>query len=142
MPERDMKSMCPSAQPEMTGSRVLGVVEGEAGARVRYLSKPLPVDGKVLNLVTPMRPTEVLRIAADCATTACTNFDGTHCTLVQRITRLLPPVVSTLPACHLRPTCRWWHQEKAEACMRCPQIVTTTVAPASVQREVAEPPHL
>ena len=56
-----------------------------------------------------------------------------------RIVQLLPPVVDGLPACHLRPDCRWWQQEGKEACLRCPQVVTDVRNPSELYRQAADP---
>jgi hypothetical protein len=117
--------LCPSAQPEMAGSIVFGVVRGTAEKpRLAYLVEPQPVAKELLELAAPVKPTEVFRIAAPCAGFACRHFDGTNCQLARRIVNVLPTVVATLPPCRLRPNCRWWRQEGRAACMRCPQIVT------------------
>jgi hypothetical protein len=117
--------MCPSAQPEMANSVIFGVVRGTAEKpRLAYLVEPQPVTRELLLLTTPVKPTEVFRIAAPCAGDACRHFDGTNCQLARRIVNLVPAVVATLPPCHIRPNCRWWQQEGRAACVRCPQIVT------------------
>lgn len=133
-------AMCPSAQPEMEGSVVLGVVGGTVEEpRVAYLVKPLPVNGSLLALSGSMKPTEVFRIAARCAGTACQHFDGTDCRLATRIVQMLPDVVDILPACQLRPHCRWWLQEGKAACVRCPQVVTERYQPTELERQAADP---
>ncbi len=84
-------SFCPSAEPEMAGSMVLGVVEGTVDEpRVGYLAEPLPVTDRVLALSRPVEPTEIFRFAAPCANSACQHFDGSHCLLATRIVQLLP----------------------------------------------------
>jgi hypothetical protein len=45
--------------------------------------------------------------------------------LAVRIVARLPEVVSSLPPCNIRRTCRWFAQEGGAACRRCPQISTT-----------------
>jgi hypothetical protein len=121
--------LCPSAQPEMAGSRILGVVGGKPGApELAYLTAPLPVTPELLALSGPAKPTEVFRFAAHCEEHACRHFDGTHCQLATRIVQMLPAVSRALPACLIRPTCRWYHQEGKAACFRCPQIITETCA--------------
>jgi hypothetical protein len=133
---------CPSAQPAWEGSVVLGVVGGTAAApRVAYLAEPLPVTDELLALAAPVTPTEVFRIAAPCAGSACCHFVGAACTLVERIVDHLPLAVEEgLPPCHLRPQCRWWAQEGKAACARCPQVVTDNWAAPDLIRLVAAPP--
>jgi hypothetical protein len=132
--------LCPSAQPEMPGAVIFGVVVGTAAEpRVAYLEEPKPASDDLLALASPVKPTEVFRLAARCATTDCQHFDGSCCRLATRTVQLLDPVVQVLPLCRIRPSCRWWLQEGKEACLRCPQIVTENYQPSEPQREAARP---
>lgn len=135
---------CPSAQPDMPGAQVLGVVERDAGGapRLAYAAGHVPVTDAVLAATGPVPPTLVYRFAAGCAESKCQHFDGSACQLAARIARQLGPEVSALPACAIRKTCRWHAQEGAAACHRCPQVVTqledATGPMASVARPAAE----
>jgi hypothetical protein len=136
----DSQPLCPSAQPEMEDSVVIGVVGGTAeDPRLAYLKEPRPVTDDLLALSGPVKPTEVFRFAAPCAGGACQHFDGSDCRLAKRTVSMLPAAVNTLPPCRLRPRCRWWRQEGAAACMRCPVIVTEHYRPTEQQRRVADP---
>ncbi len=135
----DKTLLCPSAQPEMKASRVLGVVGGTAEApQISYLNEPLLVTDDLLGLAGPVKPTEVFRFAAHCEEKACRHFDGTQCRLATRIVQILPAVTEGLPACLIRPTCRWYQQEGKAACLRCPQIVTQTYEASADFRRAAE----
>lgn len=138
---KNTSSLCPSnTRPEREGSVVFGVVGGTVEApRVAYLKEPQPVTDEILALSGPVTPTEVFRFAAPCSQSRCQHFDGTDCRLVKRIVGMLPTVVDALPACQLRPNCRWWQQEGKAACLRCPQIVTKTYNPSEKLRQVATP---
>jgi len=130
--------LCPSAQEEMAESVIFGIVGGtETEPRVAYLVEPQIVTDELLELTQPVKPTEVFRIAAPCAGSACKHFDGSNCRLASRIVRLLPKVVEVLPPCRIRPNCRWWQQEGKQACKRCPQIVTETYHPSDQLRRAA-----
>jgi hypothetical protein len=132
--------LCPSAQPEMAGSLLFGVVGGTvAEPRLGYLREPQPVTAELLSLADPVPPTEVFRFAAPCAGAGCRHFEGTRCRLATRIVQLLPAAVAVLPPCRLRPHCRWWQQEGKEACRRCPLIVTETAHPSERLRQAADP---
>lgn len=132
--------LCPSAQPEMTGSVVMGVVGGSAAEpQVGYLIELLPVTDEILAVAAPVKPTEVFRFAAPCAGSSCQHFDGVDCRLAKRVVHLLPAVVEVLPACSIRPNCRWWQQEGKAACLRCPQIVTEVYHPSDPLRQAADP---
>jgi hypothetical protein len=138
-PVREAHLMCPSAQPEMEGSRVLGVVGGTPEApELAYLNQYLPVTEEVIAMTHPAKPTQVMRFAAPCQEKACCHFDGANCNLVTRIVQILPAVTEALPPCLIRPTCRWYQQEGRSACQRCPQIVTQIDNPDDRMRMAAE----
>lgn len=137
----DKPTVCPSAQPDMTDAKVFGVMTGshQDGLRVAYLNEAQPVTPDILAASGQVEPPEVMRIAAPCMGDGCMHFDGTNCMLATRIATMLDPVVRSLPRCSIRPTCRWFKQEGAEACIRCPQVVTNQRTPTDLQRQIAEP---
>jgi len=136
--------LCPSAQPDQANAVVFGVQTVRPDAerpdrerRVGYLTALQPVTPEVLALSGEAKPTEVLRIAAPCVERGCRHFDGAACALAGRVVEMLNPVVSGLPRCQIRPTCRWFRQEGKAACLRCPQIVTDIREPTELQERVA-----
>lgn len=132
--------LCPSAQPQVAGSMAFGVVGGTAGKpRVAWIEKPVPVTDELLALTGSVPPTQVLRIAAPCQEKACCHFDGRDCRLATRLVQLIPVVTESLPACRIRPDCRWFLQEGSAACRRCPQIVTYCVNPSENLSLAASP---
>lgn len=134
--------LCPSARAETEGSQVIGVVRDPAeGPRVVYLKEPVEVTPELLARVEPVRPGQVLRVAATCSESKCQHFDGQDCRLAQRIIAGLPTVVVALPACTIRSSCRWWLQEGKAACLRCPQVVTNPLHPDDHYRQVVNPSH-
>jgi len=143
-PELDRGSeplLCPSSQPGFEQCRILGVVQqGPQGPEVAYLNEYLPASAEVLDMAAPANPTEVFRLAAVCQTGNCPHFDGADCRLATRIVQILPAVVSTLPACLIRHECRWFRQEGAAACQRCPQIATINYQASETMQQVAGVP--
>lgn len=141
-PAPDQPILCPSAQPDMEDAQVIGVFidTPEAGLRVGYLTEAQPVTPEILAAAQPARPAEVLRVAARCMGSGCVHFDGSNCQIAARITNLLDPVVSGLPRCAIRPSCRWFRQEGRAACLRCPQVVTEQREGTDLQRQVAGMP--
>jgi hypothetical protein len=138
----DRQPLCPSAQPEWPGAQVFGVVGGTADApATAYLPTPQPITEQLLQLAGPVRPAEVFRIAAPCACSGCGHFSSetSKCRLVEKTVRWVPAVVDTLPACAIRPACRWWQQEGKAACQRCPQVVTEDFQPTAAMRDAANP---
>jgi hypothetical protein len=140
MKAADQPMLCPSAQPSWEGSVAIGVVSGTAEApRVTHFPNALPVTEGLLALAEPVTPSEVFRFAAACMCSGCVHFEAEQCRLANRIVQLLPVVAERLPACPIRPNCRWWRQEGKAACMRCPQVATDNYNPSTVMREAATP---
>ena len=80
--------LCPSAQPGMDNCRVLGVVQHDTPQpMLLYLKEPVAATPDVLAMAAPLRPTEVFRLSATCATHKCPHFDGADCQLATRIVR-------------------------------------------------------
>jgi hypothetical protein len=136
------QTLCPSAQPDWEGSRTIGVIGGTASEpEVAYLSEAQPVTPELLDLARPVKPTEVFRFAAPCANKECAHFSAEQstCKLAEKIVRWAPIVVDKLPACTIRPDCRWWQQEGRAACLRCPQVVTERLQAPEPLSKAANP---
>ena len=118
-------SLCPSADPEMGEAKVFGVAlrTPDGALRLGYLTEAQPATPDILAASGAAKPAEVMRIAAPCMHSGCVHFSGATCRLAARITAMLDPVVSDLPRCAIRPTCRWFQQEGRAACLRCPQVI-------------------
>jgi hypothetical protein len=132
----------------MENCRVLGVVSNDnephgtapqerPAARIVYLNELLPATPEVLAFAAPLKPTEVFRLSATCAEHKCPHFDGADCRLATRIVKILPAVVDTLPPCTIRKDCRWYSQEGAAACRRCPEVTTLSYDLSETTREVS-----
>jgi hypothetical protein len=120
----DRALMCPSADAEMSGSVIFGVVVGTpAEPHVVHLDRIKQIPPELLTLDSPVNPSEIFRIGATCIENSCAHFDGAKCRLTERIIDGLPAVTDRLPACAIRGNCRWWYQEGKEACLRCQQVV-------------------
>ena len=117
--------LCPSAQPDMEGARIFGVLSGTPEEpHVAYLKPGVEIDGDVAQHLGSIAPTQVFRFAAKCEQGGCCHFAGGQCSLAQRIVTQLPEVVDLLPACQIRAGCRWFAEHGGAACRRCPQVVT------------------
>ena len=118
---------CPSAWPELKESSVLGVVEDKSAGlyqrKVAYLKTPghMAQDEPEASDALSTRD---FRFAAPCMEGACRNWSGTSCQVAEHLVQIFPAVVDQLPACRLRPVCRWFDQEGGDACKRCPQVIT------------------
>ena len=141
MPTRP-ETLCPSAQPDWEGARVIGVVGGTPEQpQTAYLEQAQPVTQEILDLAGPVAPAEVFRFAAPCAGSACGHYDGEEhkCRLAEKTVRWVEQAVDNLPKCSIRASCRWWQQEGPAACRRCPQVVTINFAPSKAMRDAADP---
>ena len=133
---------CPSAQPGMADVQLLGVVLRDAEEpRLAYLDEAMPASPATLELAAPLDVSQVFRLSARCEEKKCTHFNGRDCQLASRIANLLPEVVDHLPACNIRPDCRWFRQEGRAACVRCPQIMTGNHEADELLQEVAGVPR-
>jgi len=134
---------CPSNLASAEGGRIYAMMTGTPEApRLGYLSEALPVTDDLLALAGNRLPTELFRIAAPCAESACKHFRGGACTLAQRIVDGMEPVVNALPACRIRSTCRWFKQEGGAACVRCPQVATHKAGATEEEWQIGDPDHL
>jgi hypothetical protein len=132
--------MCPSAQPDMEDSLVLGVLEKTAsGERLAWIEDPQPVTPQLLQLTREVDPRNIFRFAARCEEKRCIHFDGSNCKLATRIVQILPRAVDVLPPCSIRVECRWYQQEGKAACFRCPQVITHLEQPSAEMLEAATP---
>ena len=140
--DRDGRALlCPSAQPDMHGAHVLGVVTGDPSELlIAYLDEVVPVTDALTELAAPAHPADVMRFSARCEESKCCHFDGRRCQLAQRVAEELPAVVDALPECLIRSECRWFQQERRAACLRCPQIVTRNHTPSDLMTRVARVP--
>jgi hypothetical protein len=122
----------------MANVRILGVVSGEAEARrLAYLNERVAATPELLAEAAPLNPGEIFRLAGRCEESRCVHFDGARCQLAVRIVDALPPVTQKLPPCSIRTNCRWYRQEGARACHRCPQIVTLNADVTATLQQVA-----
>lgn len=121
------QTLCPSAPPYGENAVIFGVVLGTPErAQIKYLAETQPASVEILALAGSADPGEIFRVAAPCKKRRCLHFDGANCGLAKRAVQILPVVSQTLPACSIRSSCQWWHQEGEAACQRCPQVVTLT----------------
>ncbi|MDQ1742758.1 MAG: hypothetical protein QOE23_1097 [Pseudonocardiales bacterium] len=117
---------------------MLGVRSADTG-RLAYLAEPVPA-GEVLGEIPEgIEPTRILRFASHCST-SCPHRRGADCSLVERVIVAAPPSTTvTVPRCHLRPKCQWWHQKGVAACHQCPAVSTAFEADDALTSLVADP---
>lgn len=131
---------CPSAQPDMADAHVFGVVAGTvAEPRIAYLKRRAEITPALMESLGELDPTLVFRYAGRCENARCSQYAEGRCGLGERILEQLAPVVTALPSCQIRDTCRW-HAERGDAiCLRCPQVMTRVPPDQARLRAAAQP---
>lgn len=131
---------CPSAQPDMEGARIFGLVSGTPEEpRISYLARGVEIEPGAFTELLPVTPTQVFRFAAQCEGSKCAHFGNGRCSLAQRLVEHLDEVVDALPQCQIRPSCRWFAEQGGAACRRCPQVISMIPKNADVLNAVARP---
>lgn len=123
--------LCPSAPATIGDAVLIGVriAVGE-GAQILPTQRPIPVTQDIIDLAAPQEADELFRFATTCASSRCPHFEGEKCQIAARSMGRLEEVVDDLPRCAIRKQCRWFHQEGAAMCRRCPQIVRNQSDPS------------
>jgi hypothetical protein len=121
----DKKSiLCPSARCE-EDAILLGVVENDG--HVAFVNRKIVVDKEFVNIAHEGRPPEKrFRFGNKCVENRCKQWTGNRCGVIDQIVDLFGSNFSPdgLPACSIRPECRWFKQRGAEACSVCPYVIT------------------
>ena len=72
--------LCPSAEPDTDDSVIFGIVTGTPEApRLVHLPQTKQIPHELLTIESPVKLTEIFRIAATCAENNCDHFDGHQC---------------------------------------------------------------
>jgi hypothetical protein len=125
---RDEPLSCPAAPPHWPEAKIFGIAGGTIDQpEITFLDEAVPVTPDLLAATTPVSPREVFRFSADCRKDGCPHWSDEgpgRCTLVSTVLREFDPVVTELPPCSVRKSCRWWAQEGRAACQRCAGIPT------------------
>ena len=118
---------CPSA-PATPGARLLGVL-GRDG-RIAHLRSLMQVDEDFLRTARALGPPEArMRFTHRCETSACRQWTGSACGVIQRVLQAMDPGQAppgSPQPCPIRGTCRWFAQEGTIACSACAEVVTDT----------------
>jgi hypothetical protein len=118
--------LCPSSRPK-PGSALIGVRQDDG--TVAILPQPLPVDDNFLRIAAehPLAPDQRFRFTNKCVESGCSQWTGSRCGVIdQALTMMESAIEESLPACGIRPTCRWFDQSGAAACKACTLIITRT----------------
>jgi len=66
------------------------------------------------------------RFANKCVEGGCKQWTGSSCGVIEKMMGFIDTVTTSadLPACSLRPQCRWFLQVGPDACKMCPYVIT------------------
>ena len=132
-----MTLLCPSSRGTLQDSLLIGVVtDHKDGPRVVPTERAMQVTPEILQMAEPVSPSEVFRFASPCQTGKCPHFRNEACQLAVRSVDLLEAVTDKLPKCSIRSHCRWFRQEGASICKRCPQVVTDQFNPSKTMVQI------
>lgn len=121
--------LCPSGRCE-EGSLLLGIVQGDG--RIGFLGAPLRIDEAFVARAKEGRaPERRFRFGGRCIESGCRQWTGSRCGVIDDVMAEAgpQPAADGLPACGIRPQCRWFRQSGAEACAVCPFVITDTSEP-------------
>lgn len=119
---KDKNFLCPSA-PITPKAKLLGIVN-EKG-EVNILSEPLDIDNDFIEIARKGRnPEKRFRFVNRCMKNGCQKWTGNSCSVATNVLDKIEEVFwkDNLPECGIRKDCRWFHQEKENACKVCELI--------------------
>lgn len=118
------KKLCPSHNCQ-EGAILLGVVMRDG--RVAFSADRLIVNEEFVQIARAGRtPEKRFRFGGQCVQSGCRQWTGKRCGVIDSIIESVDINVETahLPECSIRSECRWFHQNSAEACAICPEVLT------------------
>lgn len=120
--DREDELLCPSARCE-PGALLLGLLSGDGS--IAYVRPALEVDEDFVARARAGRePEKRFRFAQPCATSGCRHWSEGRCGVADAAASEEAEGDGRLPACAIRPRCRWFAQSGADACRSCPTVVT------------------
>lgn len=107
---------------------LLGKVK--ADGTISFLQNKMHLDvAAVLAFKEAGKPEQHFRFSSPCAQSGCNQWSHGNCGVIKKVLNAfgndLPP---DAPACLIRSTCRWFHQEGVQACYACQFIITDFTA--------------
>jgi len=131
--ETNEELLCPSARCE-EGAILLGVV-GPSG-RVGFVRPLLVVDQEFVDAAHEGRtPEKRFRFAQPCIADGCRHWEDGRCGVADATAVRDEAASRPLPACSIRPNCRWFSQRGAAACAACPHVVTDVIGALSYRAD-------
>jgi hypothetical protein len=128
------KVMCPSARCR-EGAVLIGVVMSDG--RVAYTADRLEITAEFVETAKQGRsPEKRFRFASPCVKNGCSQWTGSRCGVIDKVSEDAAPVLAgapaaDLPECSIRSECRWFMQLGGEACQACPLVITDLLTEAA-----------
>jgi hypothetical protein len=123
-PAQSDAKTCPSRACE-DGVALLGVMT--PSGRLAYIHPSRKIDEDFIDKATRQgRPERRFRFSGPCVEAACPQWTGAGCRIAEVVAEKGTDcnfVASRMPACTIRPSCRWFFQIGPAACAACPTIV-------------------
>lgn len=70
-------------------------------------------------------PERYYRFSSPCVQNGCRQWANGSCGVIKKVLGAgLDDLPADAPACIIRNTCRWFHQEGVQACYVCPMVIT------------------
>ena len=116
--------LCPSSNC-LEGAILVGIVMPDG--RVAYASDRIVVNEDFVQAAREGRsPEKRFRFSTPCLKGGCAQWAGERCGVIDRVLAegAGDSASPELPACSIRPQCRWFQQSGAAACAACPEVVT------------------
>ena len=117
-------TLCPSSNC-LEGAILVGIVMPDG--RVAFASDRIVVNEDFVQAAREGRsPEKRFRFSTPCVKGGCAQWTGERCGVIDRVLAegASDSAPVELPACSIRPQCRWFQQSGAAACAACPEVVT------------------
>ena len=116
--------LCPSATCR-PGALLVGIVMPDG--LVAHTSERIVIDEEFVQIARRgAAPEKRFRFGGTCVKGACAQWTGDRCGVIDEVLQVVAPrgEPAELPACSIRPQCRWFNQSGAAACAACPEVIT------------------
>ena len=119
----DPKVLCPSYRC-VDEALLLGIVQ--PSGTVALAEQPISIDATFVETAKRGRSPEArFRFAGPCQQCACRQWADGRCGVIDKVlAKREQPALDDLPACAIRPSCRWYLQRGGAACHACPEVIT------------------